>query len=144
MFCSHPPSSRPPPHIHPSPAAAPPNITPTPIHPPTHTPAHPQTPSPCPAAQVGKVDAILTDPHLHTGIKICILINVIVAKLDYAGQVWEGNAKFVKQPGTAQMTAAAKNILGCSSTTSNTALRAELGTYPLKTNGDVRTVEMAI
>ena len=30
--------------------------------------------------QVGKVDAIRTDPHLDTRIKICILINVIVPK----------------------------------------------------------------
>ena len=80
----------------------------------------------------GKMDAILTDPHLDTRIKICILTNVIVPKLKYAKKVWEGNAKFVKQPETVQMTAANK-ILGCSSTTSNTVLRAELGMYPLRT-----------
>ena len=38
---------------------------------------------------------------------------------------------------TVQM-AAAKKILGCSKPTSNTALRAELGMYPLKTNRDMR------
>ena len=69
------------------------------------------------------MDAILTNPHLDTGIKICILINVVVPKLDFAGEVWEGNAKFVKQLETVQMTAA-KEMRGCSSTTSNTVLRA--------------------
>ncbi|MEP5375891.1 MAG: hypothetical protein ABJQ14_08885, partial [Hyphomicrobiales bacterium] len=44
-----------------------------------------------------------------------------------------GNAKLVKQLETVQMTAA-KKILRCSSTTSNTVLRAELGMHPLKTN----------
>ena len=33
---------------------------------------------------------------------------------------------------------AAKNILGCSSTTRNTVLRSELGMYSLKTNRDER------
>ena len=32
----------------------------------------------------------------------------------------------------------AKRILGCSKTASNTALRAELGIYSLKTNRDLR------
>ena len=76
------------------------------------------------------MDTIGADPHLDTRNKICILMNVIVPKLGYAGEVWEGNAKFVKQSNTVQMSAA-KNILRCSSTTSNTA---ELGMYPLKTN----------
>ena len=58
-------------------------------------------------------------------------MNVIETKAEYAGQVWEGNAKFVKQVETAQMTAA-KKVLGCSSTTSNTVLRAELGMHPHK------------
>ena len=57
------------------------------------------------------MDAILTDSHLDTRTKICILMNVIVPKLEY-GEVWEGNAEFVKQLETVQMTAA-KNILGC-------------------------------
>ena len=38
---------------------------------------------------------------------------------------------------TVQM-AAAKKILGCSKTTSDTALRAELGMYALKTTRDMR------
>ena len=76
------------------------------------------------------MDAILTDSHLDTRIKICILMNVIVPKLEYTGKVWEANG-FVKQLETVQVTAA-KNILGCSSTTSNTVSRAELGMHPLK------------
>ena len=54
-----------------------------------------------------------------------MLMTVYVPKLEYAGEVWEGKAKFVKQLDTVQMTAA-KNILGCSSTTSIAVLRAEL------------------
>ena len=69
-------------------------------------------------AHVGKMAAIPTDSHLDTRMKICILIDVIVPKLEYAGEVWEGNAKLVKQLETVQMTAA-KKILGCSSTRSN-------------------------
>ena len=42
------------------------------------------------------MDAILTDPPLDTWIKIRILIIVIVPKLEYAGEVWKGNAKFIK------------------------------------------------
>ena len=49
--------------------------------------------------------AILTDPHLDTRIERCILTNVIVPKLEYAGEVWERNPKFVKLE-TVQMTAA--------------------------------------
>ena len=90
-------------------------------------------------AHVGKMDAILTDSHLDTMIKRCILINGIVPKLEYA-EVWEGSAKLVKQLETVQMTAAQK-VLGCSSTTSNTVLGAELGMYPLKTNRDVRKLK---
>ena len=91
-------------------------------------------------SQLGKTDAILTESHIYSRIKICILMIVIVPKLEYAAGVWEGNAKFVKQLKTVQMTAA-KKILRCSSTTSNTVLRAELGMYPLETNGDVRKLK---
>ena len=35
-------------------------------------------------------------------------MNVIAPKLEYSGEVWEGNAKLVKQLETAQMTAAKK------------------------------------
>ena len=52
-------------------------------------------------AHVGKMDAILTDSHLDTRIKICIRMNVIAPKVEYAGEVWGGvwerNAKLVKQ-----------------------------------------------
>ena len=65
------------------------------------------------------------------------MMDVIAPKLEHAVEVWEGNAKFVKQLETAQMTAA-KKIMGFSSTTSNTALRAELGMYPFEANRDVR------
>ena len=91
-------------------------------------------------SQVAMMDAILTDPHLDTRIKICIWITVVVPKLEYAGEVWEGNATFVKQLKTVRMTAA-KNIPGCSSTTSNSVSRAELGLYPLETNRDARKLK---
>ena len=48
-------------------------------------------------SHVGKMDAILTDSHHDTRTKIRILMNVIVPKLEHAGEVWEGNAKLVKQ-----------------------------------------------
>ena len=55
------------------------------------------------------MDAILTDRHLDTRIKMCILINAIVPRLlEHPGEVWGGNAKFVKQLKTVRMTAAAK------------------------------------
>ena len=57
------------------------------------------------------MDVMLTDPHLYTRIKRCILSNVIVPKLECAGEVWEGNAKFVKQRETVQMTSEAKKML---------------------------------
>ena len=48
----------------------------------------------------------------------------------------------VKQQETVQMTAAKKvPLTGCSNTTSNTVLRAELGMYPLETNRDVRKLK---
>ena len=55
------------------------------------------------------MDAIPTDPHLDTRIKICIPTYVIAPKLEYAGEAWEGNAKLVKQLETVQMTAAKNN-----------------------------------
>ena len=64
------------------------------------------------------MDAILTDSHLDARIKIFIMIGVIVPDLECAGEVWGGNAKFVKQLETVQTTAA-KKVLGCSSTTSD-------------------------
>ena len=67
-------------------------------------------------------------------------MNVMVPKLECAGEVWEGNAKLVKQLETIQMTATIK-ILRCSSTTSDTVVRAELGMHPLKTNRDMRKLK---
>ena len=52
------------------------------------------------------MDAILTGSHHDIRIKKCILMNVIVPKLEYAGEVWGGNV--VKQLETVQMTAAKK------------------------------------
>ena len=61
-------------------------------------------------------DVILRDSHIDTRINICILMNMIVPKLEYA-EVWEGNAKLVKKSETVPM-AAAKKILEWSKTTS--------------------------
>ena len=48
-------------------------------------------------AHVGKMDAILIDSlKLKSRIKICILTNVIVPKVEYA-DIWEGSAKLLKQ-----------------------------------------------
>ena len=63
-------------------------------------------------AHADKMYAILTDSHLDSRIKRCILMNVIVPKLEHAAEVLEGNAKLVKQLETVQMTAA--KILRCS------------------------------
>ena len=52
-------------------------------------------------------------------------MNMIAPNLEYAA-VWEGNTKFFKLLETVKM-AAAKQILGCSSTTSDTLLRTKLG-----------------
>ena len=83
--------------------------------------------------QICKMGVILRESQLDTRIKIYILRNVIVPKLEYAREVWEGNAKLVKKLETVPMTAA-KKILGCSKTATNyTALRAGLSMYSLKT-----------
>ena len=65
-------------------------------------------------------------------------MNVIAPKLEYAGEVWEGNKKLADKLGTVQIDVSGEKILGCSKTTSNTALRSELGMYALKTNRDMR------
>ena len=76
-------------------------------------------------AHEGKMDAIPTDSHLDARINRCVLINMVVPKLEQA-EVREGNAKFVKQLETAeQMTVPKKGrhtTVGCSSTTSTTAV----------------------
>lgn len=55
-------------------------------------------------AQIRKMDVILR-------IRICILRNMIILKLEYAGKIWVGNAKLVKSLETVPITAAEK-ILG--------------------------------
>ena len=67
-------------------------------------------------------------------------MNVIVPQLEYAGNVWEGNAKLVKQLETVQISAAEKKRR-CSSTTGKTVVRAELGMHPLKTNRYMRKLK---
>lgn len=76
-------------------------------------------------AQIGKVDAILKDSHLDTGIEICFLMNAILPKLENAGQAWEGNANLVQQLEAVQMMAA-KRVLGCPRATHNAVFKAEL------------------
>ena len=44
-----------------------------------------------------------TESHLDAWIQLSILMNVIVPKLEYAGEVWEGESKSIKQPETVQM-----------------------------------------
>ena len=48
-------------------------------------------------SHVGKMDAIVTYSRLDCRIKRCILMNVIAPKLEYAGEVWGGNTRLVKQ-----------------------------------------------
>ncbi|CAB1116710.1 unnamed protein product [Ectocarpus sp. CCAP 1310/34] len=80
---------------------------------------------------------ILANRHLDTRIKLTVLKSVIVPPLEYAGEVWEGNKKVVKELEAAQMKAA-KTILGCSRRTSNAAVRAELGIQSLRSGRDAR------
>ena len=94
-------------------------------------------------AEVGRMDVILRDSHLDTRIKRCMLLNVIVQKLEYAGEVWEGNKKLAEKLETVQL-AAAKKVLECSKTAGNTALRSELGMSSLKTIRDMRKPEMTM
>ena len=91
------------------------------------------------AGTTRKVDVTLNDRHIDTRIKICIIINVIVPKLEHAREVWKGDANSVKQLETVRMLD--KNILGCSSKTGTTVFRAELGTHSLKTKRDVKKLK---
>ncbi|CAB1099724.1 unnamed protein product [Ectocarpus sp. CCAP 1310/34] len=88
-------------------------------------------------ARAGKLHPILANRHLDTRIKLTVLKGVIVPPLEYAGEVWEGNKKVVKELEAAQMKAA-KTILGCSKRTSNAAVRAELGIQSLRSGRDAR------
>ncbi|CAB1104917.1 unnamed protein product [Ectocarpus sp. CCAP 1310/34] len=88
-------------------------------------------------SRAGKLHPIFANRHLDTRIKLAILKSVIVPPLEYAGEVWEGNKKVVKELEAAQMKAA-KIILGCSTRTSNAAVRAELGIQSLRSGRDAR------
>ena len=57
----------------------------------------------------------------------CILLNVIVPKLEYAGEVWEGNKKLAEKLETVQMSAAKTILLGCSTTTSKYSIESRVG-----------------
>ncbi|CAB1106369.1 unnamed protein product [Ectocarpus sp. CCAP 1310/34] len=61
----------------------------------------------------------------------------LVPPLEYAGEVWEGNKKVVKELEAAQVKAA-KIIVGCSKRTSNAAVRAESGIQSLRWGRDAR------
>lgn len=74
------------------------------------------------------MDVILRDSHLFTRVNRHIAMNVTVPKLEYAGKLWEGDGKLE----TVEL-AAAKKMFGCSKMTTNTALSAELGLFPLET-----------
>ena len=72
------------------------------------------------------MDVILRDSHLDTRIKRCIPLNVIVPKLEYAGEVWEGNKKLADKLETVQMSAA-KKILGCSKNNEQYSIESRVG-----------------
>ncbi|CAB1121249.1 unnamed protein product [Ectocarpus sp. CCAP 1310/34] len=92
-------------------------------------------------SRAGKLHPILANRHLDTRIKLTVLKSVIVPPLEYAGEVWEGNKKVVKELEAAQMKAA-KTILGCSRRTSNAAVRAELGIQSLRSGRDARKLTL--
>ena len=69
--------------------------------------------------------------HLDTGIKMCILMNVTKTRIC---RISMGREREVGETaGNSIEMTQAKKVLGCSSTTSNTVLREELGMYPIKT-----------
>lgn len=78
---------------------------------------------------MSRADVIPRDSHLDARGKICILIDMIVPKLEHAGEVQEGNMKLVKTSGTVMM-AEPKKILGYSKAERKSI--AELGMYPLE------------
>ncbi|CAB1115344.1 ABC [Ectocarpus sp. CCAP 1310/34] len=88
-------------------------------------------------ARAGKLHPILANRHLDTRINLTVLKSVIVPPLEYTREAWEGNKKVVKELEAAQMKAA-KIILGCSTRTSNAAVRAELGIQSLRSGRDAR------
>ena len=84
------------------------------------------------------MEAVLTGSGIGSRTKRCILTNRVVPKLKHAGKAWEGNAKSIKQMETVQLK---KVVLGFSSTTSSTVLRAELEMCPLKTTRGMRKLK---
>ena len=64
-------------------------------------------------AEVGRMDVILTDSLLDTRTKRCILLNVILPKLEYAGEVWEGNKKLADKLETVQMATSQSTKIIC-------------------------------
>ena len=59
-------------------------------------------------SRLGKMDIVLSDTHLDTRMTLCILINVIVPRRTYAGEVMEADAEDVKQLERLRMAAAKK------------------------------------
>ena len=63
-------------------------------------------------------------------IKRFVLVNVIIPKLEYVGDLWEGNAKSVKNLDAVEM-AAAKVVLGCSKMTSKHNMDSRVWIVPI-------------
>ncbi|CAB1113353.1 unnamed protein product [Ectocarpus sp. CCAP 1310/34] len=61
-------------------------------------------------ARTGRLHPILANRHIDTRIKLTVVKGVFVPPVEYAGVVWEGNKKVVKELEAAQMKAA-KTIL---------------------------------
>ena len=60
-------------------------------------------------ARAGKVHPILANRHLDTCIKLTVLKSVFVPPIEYAGEVWEGNMKVVKELEAAQTDGGSEN-----------------------------------
>lgn len=72
------------------------------------------------------MDVILRTSSRSSRIMKCIPMIVIVPKPEYTVEEWKGNAKLREKLERLQM-AAANKILACSRTTSNRALKIDLG-----------------
>lgn len=83
--------------------------------------------------------ATLRNWHLDTRRKRCVPVDVITPKPKYAEEVRKEDVKWTEKLDTVHM-AAAKKILKCSKTMSNTTLRTELGMHPPETE----TIEIVI
>lgn len=92
----------------------------------------------------------LTDSHLYTRIMRCILMRVIVPKLENAGEVWDKLAKPVKRLETVQMTAgkqinpklpigrgAINGVITSLTTATKAGVKPQRGpVFPIVTGGD--------